>query len=116
MIAIWVAVIDSGFIMGMKMINRGFHLGYLIVFGVILSSVGVWGMLQLQLKLLFPDAYEDSISFYRFHLFCGALGCVLCTLFFIDYDPLFAFFSPLPLLISTYLYRKKLRFEQLACC
>ncbi|MFA3790884.1 hypothetical protein AB6T38_07185 [Aliiglaciecola sp. SL4] len=116
MVAIWISVINSGFITGMHMISRGFEIGYLIVFGVILSSVGVWGVFQLQLKLVFPDAYEDSISFYRFHLICGAVGCVLCTLFFMDWDPVFALICPLPLLISIYLYRKKLRFEQLKCC
>ncbi|MDO6712844.1 hypothetical protein Q4567_19075 [Aliiglaciecola sp. 2_MG-2023] len=115
-VALWIAVIDSGFIVGMEMISRGFEIGYLIVFGIILSSVGIWGLFQLLLKLVFPDAYEESISFYRFHLICGGIGCVLCTLFFIDYNPLFAFICPFPLLVSSYLYRKKLRFEQFECC
>ncbi|GAC16231.1 hypothetical protein [Aliiglaciecola lipolytica] len=114
-VALWIAVIDTGFLVGMEMISRGFISGYLVVFGVILSSVGVWGLFQLLLKLIFPDAYEESISFYRFHMLCGAIGCVLCTLFFIDYPSYLVFITPLPLLVATYLYRKKLRFEQVEC-
>ena len=112
-LVLWVIAIDAGFMLGMDMISNGEVLGYAIVLGLILSAVGVWGLWQIVLKLIFPDAYDDSISFHRFHLICGGIGFVFCCIFFVVTYPSISVFYPLPVVIALYLYRKCLKFEQL---
>lgn len=111
-VAIWVYTIDSAFFAGMDMIGVGQWLGYAIVFGVILSAVGLWGLFQMILKSLFPDAYEDSISFHKFHLLCGGVGCILCGIFFIQFQIELAALFVVPVAVSYYLYQKCLRVER----
>lgn len=111
--ALWIIAVDSGFSLGMDMISKGGALGYAIIFGLILSAVGLWGLFQIVLKLIFPDAYDDSISFHRFHLICGGIGFLLCGVFFVSTYPAIALFYPLPVVVALYLYRKCLKFEQL---
>ncbi|GAA0855203.1 hypothetical protein [Aliiglaciecola litoralis] len=112
-VSLWIIGIDAGFMAGMEMIAKGSMLGYFIIFGIILGAVGVWGLFQILLKLIFPDAYDDSISFYRFHLMCGSVGFLLCGVFFVVTYPTIALFCPLPLAVAYYLYNKCRKFEQL---
>lgn len=111
-VAIWVYTIDTGFLAGMDMISAGLWMGYAIVFGVILSAVGLWGLFQMILKSLFPDAYEDSISFHKFHLLCGGFGCLMCAVFFVQFQITVSWLFAGPILITYYLYQKCLRVEQ----
>lgn len=110
--AIWVYTINNGFFAGMDMISAGQWIGYTVVFGVILSAVGLWGLFQMILKSLFPDAYEDSIRFHRFHLLCGAAGCVVSAIFFVQYQIAVSWLFILPVAVSYYLYQKCLQVEQ----
>ena len=76
-VSLWVLGIEAGFDIGMAMISSGNIYGYAMAGGFILSAVGLWGVFQIVLKLLFPDAYEQSISYYQFHLLCGVIGTIL---------------------------------------
>ena len=112
-IALWLIAVDAGFVSAKEMIAGGDLLGYFMVFGSVLAAVGLWGLLQIVLKLLFPEAFEQSISFYRFHLICGVFGFLCCAVFFIVTNPSIAIVCPLPALVMVYLYRKCRKYEQL---
>ncbi|WJG09420.1 hypothetical protein [Aliiglaciecola sp. LCG003] len=109
--ALWILGIKAGFDIGMKMISAGNLYGYAMAGGFILSAVGVWGVFQIVLKLVFPEAYEQSISYYQLHLLCGAFGVLSSTVFFSQTEATLALIYPISIAICGYLYFKCKRVE-----
>lgn len=103
LLTLWLIGIGMALPFSVAAVYSGELLGYIILASVILGCFGVWGIIQLIKKLIWPEV-EYTIIKYRNHLICGCAASALCGVAFINTNNLVAAYMAVPIIITVHLY------------
>jgi hypothetical protein len=103
LIVLWVIGIGMALPFSIAAAYSGELLGFIMLSSVILGSIGIWGIIKLIAKLVWPDV-GFSIRKYRNHLICGCIAAALCGVAFIGVNNLVALYMVVPIAITAHLY------------
>ncbi|WNZ58210.1 hypothetical protein QT397_13010 [Microbulbifer sp. MKSA007] len=102
-LVLWLIGVGMGLPFSVAAVYNGEVMGALILGSVLLGSIGMWGLIQLLKKLIWPDI-NYSIKKYRFHLICGSLAVLLAAISFIGINNFVVIYMVVPILVTGHLY------------
>lgn len=102
-VVLWLVGVGMGLPFGMASAASGELIGLLILVAVLFGGIGMWGLIQLIKKLLWPGI-GYSISKYRFHLITGAVGVVAAAIGFWGVNNFVSVYMAIPLIVTFHLY------------
>ena len=103
LITLWLIGIGMVLPFSVAAAYSGELIGFIILALVLFGSFGVWGIIQLLKKLIWPEI-KYPISKYRNHLFSGCVASMLCGVSLIDTNNILAIYMVVPIIITVHLY------------
>jgi len=89
---------------GFSLAYSGQAAGYVLLASVLLGFIGVWGVMQLSRKIIWPES-KVSISIYRPHIIVGCLASTLGGIFFVGIFNAVATYAFVTVIVTMHLYR-----------
>ena len=102
-LVLWLIGVGMGLPFSVAAVYNGEVMGALILGSVLLGSIGMWGLIQLLKKLIWPNI-NYSIKKYRAHLICGCLAVLLAAIGFIGINNFVVIYMVVPILVTGHLY------------
>ena len=103
LLTLWLIGVGMALPFSVAAAYSGETIGFVMLAAVLLGSFGVWGIIQLIKKLIWPNI-EYSISKYRNHLISGCIAAGLCGIAFIGTSNIAAIYMVVPIIITVHLY------------
>jgi len=100
---LWLLGIGMGLPFSVVAVINGEYIGFLMLSSLMLGCVGMWGIIQLLKKLIWPDI-NYPIQKYRIHLVMGCVSVVITAIGFLDVNNLVVFYLVVPILVTWHLY------------
>lgn len=101
---LWLVGIGMGLPFSVAAIAGGELIGYLMLLSIILGCIGIWGVVQLIKKLLWPGI-GYPIRQYRNHLIIGSVAVVPAAIEFVGVNNWISLYFMVPVLVTFHLYR-----------
>ena len=102
-LVLWLIGVGMGLPFSVAALYNGELVGALILGSVVLGSFGVWGLIQLLKKLIWPNI-DYSIKKYWVQLVCGCSAVLLAAFGFIGINNFVALYMAVPILVAGHLY------------
>ena len=102
-LVLWLVGIGMGLPFSIAGVINGEPIGYLVLFSVLLGSVGIWGIIQLIKKLIWRQI-DYPIRRYRNHLIIGCGGVVLASIGFVGVNNFVPIYMVVPILVTWHFY------------
>ena len=102
-LTLWLIGVGMGLPFSVAAMINGEILGFQIFSAVVLGSIGIWGVIQIIKKLIWPET-GYKIGKYRNHLFIGCLSVAIAATGFWGVSYLFMAYLVAPILVTLHLY------------
>ena len=102
-LTLWLIGVGMGIPFSVAAMINGEVLGFQIFISVALGSIGIWGVIQLIKKLIWPSI-DYKISKYRNHLIIGCVGVLVAATGFWGVSNVFIVYLVVPVLVTLHLY------------
>jgi len=102
-LTLWLIGVGMGIPFSVAAMINGELLGFQIFISIALASIGIWGVIQLIKKLIWPNI-DYKISKYRNHLIVGCIGVLVAATGLWGVSNLFIAYLVVSVVVTFHLY------------